>query len=108
MIAVLHVRVGCLVFRMRRTCFVNSIRNISVSFKFQIAFENNISRKYSYIAFAILHVALVGTSTFLFLPADRFEPNLVKTKENAEPLNGKDKEEKEQFLNKTNESKKSE
>lgn len=51
----------------------------------KVAYEHGISRKYSFIAFACLHVVVVGTSTCFLLPAERLVPGSVKkTKKSAE------------------------
>lgn len=47
---------------------------------FQLLYESGVSRRYSYIALAIIHVLIIGTSTFCFLPSISIEPKALRVK----------------------------
>ena len=66
---------------------------------FKVGFEEGISRQASYTALAILHIALVGTSTCFFLPATRILPPSVRKARKYEAPNYK--QEKETFIEDT-------
>ena len=68
---------------------------------FQVAYEHHISLKYSYIILAILHVVLVGISTFVFFPVVRFGSFEAKVKGKTAPNDEKLREEKIHFLDET-------
>ena len=68
---------------------------------FQVAYEHHISLKYSYIILAILHIVLVGISTFVFFPVVRFGSSEVNVKGKTAPNDGKLREEKIHFLDET-------
>ena len=80
---------------------------MSILFLLKIAYANNISRKSSFIFLAGLHIAMVGISTCLLLPAVRYELSLSKTKTKVNKSNNETEEEHEGFITENGNNEKS-
>ncbi|XP_053372637.1 large neutral amino acids transporter small subunit 4-like [Mercenaria mercenaria] len=74
-----------------------------VTYLMKVAFDGGIPRKYYYIGLSVVHLVLIGTSTFLFLPCIRIKPRHSNTRTGKpEKILRDEQEEKQKFIQNQN------